>query len=619
MNPATSDAGPTADPALPRGFRIGVILAVCAVNLVILGYAISQALPHGSAQPHVRTGVGPPVVAAAAPAPAPDAAPVVAAPPPSTPPPTSPVGQASATPAVVNPVILPDAAIVRGAYIQHCSACHGADGRGDGPAAAQTYPRPRDFVASPFRYASTNGTREEVITALEKIIAVGVPRSAMPGFEGVLDESMIAGLARHVLDQRTAAGPPTAPPIDVGVRPPTTAGLIARGAELYKTQGCITCHGASGHGDGELARSLVDSIGRPVRAADLASGVFKSGQGPADLCRSILVGVPGTPMIGYEPALTRTNADGTRDLTDAWALVAYIQSFSPRDIPIGHTSGASLSSLRVEDESMLDDPTHPGWLGVPAVGIELRPLWQRVETITHLDVRVVHTNRQIAVALDWRDPTLDRGVDSGVFPDAVAVMYSMSGDVPALPMGVHIEGFRAQAPVNLWHWKASRQPGPDNPLNDPAPPSESGPTRGWTVFPKDAQPATEDVTDAAGLPETRAAREAANVRDDPALRARSVLESNAEGFGTLRLQPASSQHVRATAAWSHGLWRVVMVRDIRTGDADDVDFTRLSRIPMTFAVWDGSKGDRNGIKLISGWHWLTPGPVAADASQGAEQ
>ncbi|MBK8914812.1 MAG: c-type cytochrome [Phycisphaerales bacterium] len=306
MNPVLSNAGPPADPALPRGFRVGVILAVCAVNLVILSYAVWSAIPHGPAQPPNGTGVGAPPSVVAAPTQA------TAATPASTPPPVAPAPAPIAAtpppaakptpPAVVNPVILPDVAVVRGTYIQHCSACHGAGGRGDGPAAAQTYPRPRDFVASPFRYASTHGSREEVITALEKIIAVGVPRSAMPGFEGVLDESMIAGLARFVLDQRAAAAPTTASPIDVGIRPPTTSGLIARGAELYKTQGCVTCHGASGHGDGELARSLVDSIGRPVRAADLASGVFKSGQGPADLCRSILAGVPGTPMIGYEPA-----------------------------------------------------------------------------------------------------------------------------------------------------------------------------------------------------------------------------------------------------------------------------------------------------------------------------
>ena len=40
------------------------------------------------------------------------------------------------------------------------------------------------------------------IAALERTINQGVPRSAMPGFGGVLTESQIAGLARHVLELR---------------------------------------------------------------------------------------------------------------------------------------------------------------------------------------------------------------------------------------------------------------------------------------------------------------------------------------------------------------------------------------------------------------------------------
>lgn len=586
MSTSGHDSSAQQPAALPKGMRLGVIASVCVVNLVILAYAVSRAVPHAATEPADSEEAAGHAAAPSAPAPsAPSAA-------------TQP-----SLAGVVNPIVLPDAAVIKGAYVQHCAACHGATGRGDGAAAAQLYPRPRDFVDSPFRFASSGGKREEIIAALERIISVGVPRSAMPGFGGVLDESMIAGLARYVLDQRAAApAPAAAPPVDVGTRPPTTPGLVARGAELYQSQGCVTCHGPSGHGDGEQARTLVDSIGRPVRPADLASGVFKSGQSPADLCRRILTGVPGTPMIAYEPALTRVNPDGTRDLTDAWALVAYIQSFSPKDQAIGHTSGAELAALPAGDASMLHDPAHPGWLGVPATSIELRPLWQRVETITHVDVRVVRSATELAICLDWRDGTLNQGRDHLVFSDAAAVMFAMSNDVPALPMGVHVEGFEAQAPVNLWHWKASRQwsvaaGGADEP---PPPPPE----KGWTVFgpPRQAAPAPEP--EGLQLPSFLTARDAANVHESAALLTRSALESNAEGFGTLALQPPEKQHISATAVWSNGLWRVVLVRPIRSDDELDVDLAQDRRIPVTFAVWDGSKGDRDGIKLISGWHWL---------------
>jgi DMSO reductase family type II enzyme heme b subunit len=585
-------------PALPKGMRFGVVAAVCVVNLMILAYAVSRAVPHESRPAALAAARAPEAATAAVSAP-------------------QPVASQPSVAAVVNPIFLPDAAVIKGAYVQHCSACHGASGRGDGAAAAQLYPRPRDFVASPFRFASSSAKREEVIAGLERTISVGAPRSAMPGFGGVLDESMIAGLARYVLDQRAAAPSlPSAQIVDVGTRPPTTPGLIARGAELYQSQGCVTCHGPTGHGDGEQSQKLVDSIGRPVRPADLASGVFKSGQGPADLCRTILKGVPGTPMIAYEPALTRTNSDGTRDLTDAWALVAFIQSFSPKDQPIGHASGAEFAAIAASDEAVFYDPAHPAWLGVPATSIELRPLWQRVESITHVDVRIVRSATEIAICLDWRDGTLDQGRDHRVFSDAVAVMFAMGNEVPALPMGVHVEGFEAKAPVNLWHWKASRQWSVvAGEVAETAPP----PQKGWAVFgpPKEPAPSDGEAT-AEQLPSFRTARDAANVQDSEALLFRSALECNAEGFGTLALQPPEKQSVAATAVWSNGLWRVALVRAIESNDELDVNLTHNRRIPVTFAVWDGSKGDRGGIKLISGWHWLMPAAAspAAHAMKG---
>ncbi len=572
---------------LPKGMRLGVLVAVCAVNLMILAYAVTRAVPHEPKS------AAPPITA------------VTPAPPTSQLPAAQVVASQPSVPAVVNPILLPDAAVIKGAYVQHCSACHGASGRGDGAAAAQLYPRPRDFVASPFRFASSSADREEVIAGLERTISVGVPRSAMPGYGGVLDESMIAGLARYVLDQRsTAPALPSAPDVDVGARPPTTPGLIARGEELFESQGCATCHGPSGHGDGEQAGKLVDSIGRPVRPADLASGVFKSGQSPTDLCRTILKGVPGTPMIAYEPALTRANPDGTRDLTDAWALIAFIQSFSPKEQPTAHTSGANLAAIPASDEAMLYDPAHPAWLGVPATSIELRPLWQRVESITHLDVRIVRSATEIAVCMDWHDGTLDQGRDHLVFSDAVAVMFAMGDEVPALPMGVHVEGFEPKTPVNLWHWKANRQWGVA--AGEAVALEPMQPQKGWILYgpPPDTPSASNEAH--ALPPEFRTARDAGNVHQSEALSIRSALESNAEGFGTLALQPPESQSVAATAVWSGGLWRVVLVRAIESGDALDIDLTLSHRIPITFAVWDGSKGDRDGIKLISGWHWLAP-------------
>src|SRR5437867_83091 len=40
-------------------------------------------------------------------------------------------------------------------YDQHCAACHGRNGRGDGPAAVWLYPKPRHFDSGLFKIKST--------------------------------------------------------------------------------------------------------------------------------------------------------------------------------------------------------------------------------------------------------------------------------------------------------------------------------------------------------------------------------------------------------------------------------------------------------------------------------
>src|SRR5204863_4129076 len=49
----------------------------------------------------------------------------------------------------------PDAPAGARLFAQHCSQCHGPDGRGNGPAAPSMIPRPRDFTLGEFKYKTT--------------------------------------------------------------------------------------------------------------------------------------------------------------------------------------------------------------------------------------------------------------------------------------------------------------------------------------------------------------------------------------------------------------------------------------------------------------------------------
>ncbi len=514
-------------------------------------------------------------------------------------------------------------------YIRHCAACHGLKGHGDGPAAEQLYPKPRAFLDSPFRFVSAAGAEDVKIQAVERTILRGVPRSAMPGFGGMLTDAQVEGLARYVWEltrkgdeERVAKGIAAPPPVE----PPRLAEaipaplfdqrLVDHGAMLFTSLTCVTCHGTGAHGDAPGTGKLVDSMGRPVRPADLASGVFKSGSANEDLYRTIVVGVPGTPMPPFHDKVLRPRADGTIDDSDVWALVAYIKSLARPRLE-GVSSGAVLRPVGAADPAMLMDGAHTAWLKVPTTTITLRPLWQRVEAPVTLDIRIVRSGDRLAINVSWSDATPDVEHDSGKFPDAVAIMFALGDEIPALPMGVSVEGHQASAPVNLWQWKASRQyavsmgreTDTQEPLVLPAGNFLAfGPAKPDTSVKGGAAERGEEQDLRTNAQYNRSAEAVGNVHSDPKAFGHAVLEGNAEGFGTLTYQPAEQQDVNSTAIWANGRWFVTIVRNLKPGETADIDLSTERRIPVAFAVWDGSRGDRDGIKHVSGWHWLVVNP-----------
>lgn len=76
-------------------------------------------------------------------------------------------------------------------YMQNCTACHGADGKGEGPRAYFIYPRPRNFQhpASKARF-----NRPELFNAIKK----GVSGREMPAWEKVMSDQQIADITEYV-------------------------------------------------------------------------------------------------------------------------------------------------------------------------------------------------------------------------------------------------------------------------------------------------------------------------------------------------------------------------------------------------------------------------------------
>lgn len=73
-------------------------------------------------------------------------------------------------------------------FEERCVSCHGREGRGDGAQAPFLSPRPGNLVSA----ATSAKTDQELL----RIIANGKPRTAMPAWQGILNDED----QRHVLE-----------------------------------------------------------------------------------------------------------------------------------------------------------------------------------------------------------------------------------------------------------------------------------------------------------------------------------------------------------------------------------------------------------------------------------
>jgi mono/diheme cytochrome c family protein len=94
-----------------------------------------------------------------------------------------------------------------------------------------------------------------------------------------------------------------------------TPASIAAGKKLYDTQ-CVTCHGASGKGDGKMAASITNG----PKPSDLTDASWKHGSTDGEIFTLIRDGSKGTGMRGYA---ARMKPD------DIWNVVNYLRTLGP--------------------------------------------------------------------------------------------------------------------------------------------------------------------------------------------------------------------------------------------------------------------------------------------------
>jgi hypothetical protein len=215
-------------------------------------------------------------------------------------------------------------------------------------------------------------------------------------------------------------------------------------------------------------------------------------------------------------------------------------------------------------------------------------------------VRALYDAERIAFRLEWADAARDARI-GGVasFRDAVAVEFpaNPADGIPYFAMG------EAGKPVTIYQWKADWQFSNDRDVDEENPNMVAD----WYPF------SGREAGEIAGSADYGSGGESdksfhtswasGSLLANPELHARTSVEKLlAEGFGTIGSFGLDGQDAVGTGVWKDGGWTVV----ISVPRAQEqFAFEPGRTIPLAFAKWDGSKGERGGEKAVSTWYFLT--------------
>jgi len=209
-------------------------------------------------------------------------------------------------------------------YDRYCVACHGERGDGHGPAAPFTSSAPRDFTKGAYKWSSTGLGVPPTDADLATTIRFGAPGTSMPAF--ALSPTELADVIATV---KAFDAPLFAKPAHAVAIGPTRPPNPERGAYLWSSAGCATCHGEDGKGSA-IANPPYDLTAWPLRRPH-------EDDPRRAAATSIALGLTGTAMPGYLGQLPEA---------DLWALADHVVALGAHTVDHATIQPAQLAADR---------------------------------------------------------------------------------------------------------------------------------------------------------------------------------------------------------------------------------------------------------------------------------
>jgi len=455
-----------------------------------------------------------------------------------------------------------DSAEGKRVYEKYCSWCHGKDGAGEGPAAPFLNPPPRDFTYGLYKWKSTpfseitpsdSDFRKMITGAYHGAVGGGLKGTAMPGWQKRLSKKEIQYVIAYIKDFAGLLQPEERE-IDTSVVSRISGkGLQRRGRELFKDN-CAPCHGLKGRGDGE--KKLKDDFGARTWPRNLTKPwTFRAGSTPEAIYTRITLGIPGTQMPSFaDPARRKVLSD-----EDRARIAHYVYSLAA---PYKKPGKDRVIRGVYVDEALPHRPGEALWGRAKYSSFALFPQMVVRErhftpTVDSISVKALYNESEVAFLLEWDDATESipgdkkaKKLASGkLYRDMAALQLPSKGSVYGGADAKTHEPPLAMGdetePVRIWLWKSGAKGG---------------------------------------------AQELSTLRYEGYERP-SLIDDNLKGL------------VRAEGFYGDGTWSLV-IRAPRKSASTKAIFIPGEFSPISFALWDGSNGERGARHSMSSWLWI---------------
>lgn len=496
-------------------------------------------------------------------------------------------------------------------YEESCAHCHGTEGRGDGSAAENLLPKPRDFTRGLYKIRSTESGQLPTDQDLFDIITEGMPGSSMPEWETSLsaDErwQVVAYIKTFYDGFKESETPPRQISLEGKIR--YSKESVEIGKLLYTQFACFECHGNLGRGDGTSAPTLQDEWGFKSWPANLTqSWNYRGGSDIDDIYKRFIGGIAGSAMPMFEdPAFGLTIEESKRyneldnkvemtkaeeeeynqldekmanayDILDlisdgdvneeqkqiydtamkafnekSWHLANYVKSLSPEKRPnpaIGKNvlrSQYVLGDLPALADANWDTLDSSYFPLVGQIIIEPR---QFNPTIDSVNVKSFYNDTEVAFLFTWDDRTHNTAVEENEDTGKTfedAIAIQFPVKVPKSPTD--------EKPYFLWGGKKAVY------------------LWKWT-----------------------------------ASEAEKVTELTAKGINKAEVQE-NQGNIEAKGEYTDGQYRLWVKRALKTDDKKDLEIEPGVFVPIAFSAWDGANGDVGTKRVISSWYSFVLEPV----------